>query len=233
MLYSKEKLLFNNLERDVYLYLKRTRNHSYRITANKISLTLPQIYKLPETIEIHKKALIQKVKERISENPELIPSTRLLEDECIQIYTDKYLIIRDNTPIKFDFNKSKSAIQMSADEEKNISKLTRKIIENYSISIEQRVRYINKITVNKIIQRVELKNNHSTWGLCSSKGEITISVNTLFAPMWALDYVIVHELCHLVHHDHSAKFWDLVERFYPKYKLAKKYLKEKGLELIL
>jgi predicted metal-dependent hydrolase len=97
--------------------------------------------------------------------------------------------------------------------------------------VELRVRQLNTLTIDKTLNYVDVKNNQSSWGLCSSKGEITISLNTLFAPLWVIDYIIIHELCHLTHHDHSIQFWNLVERFYPKYKLAKKYLKEKGMEL--
>lgn len=233
MLYSKEKILIQEVEHDVHLYLKRTRNHSYRITASKISLTLPNIYKLPETIEIHKSSLLSKVIERIEKQPELLVKTKLLDNDRIQIYTDNYDIIRNEEQKKFVFNTENKEIIFSQDEEKDKSKLIKKIGEHYNKFVDKRVRYINQITVKKNINLVELKNNHSTWGLCSTRGEITISINTLFAPIWVLNYVIVHELCHLVHHDHSVKFWTLVERFYPKYKEAKKYLKENGMGLVL
>ena len=171
--------------------------------------------------------------ERIEKQPELLIKNRLLESDILQIYTDKYSLKRNEVHKKFMFDSAEMQILFSPDEEKDKPKLIKKLSEIYSPKIDKRVRYINQITVKKNINFVELKNNHSTWGLCSTKGEITISINTLFAPVWVLDYVIIHELCHLVHHDHSARFWALVERFYPKYKLAKKYLKEHGMGLIL
>lgn len=233
MLYSVEKINFNGTERDIYLYLKKTRNHSYRITASKISLTLPNIYKSAEIIETHKLSLLQKINERITQQPDLIPKMRLLDLDYLPIYTDKIALVDNENTAQFNYDTIRKIIHLNKLDPKHKAKLIRKIIDLYMSEINLRVRSINQITVQKPIQVVELKNNHSTWGLCSSRGVITISVNTLFAPIWVLDYVIVHELCHLVHHDHSTRFWDLVERFYPKYKLAKKYLKEKGMELII
>ena len=48
----------------------------------------------------------------------------------------------------------------------------------------------------------------------------------MFAPPSVIDYVYIHELAHLVHHDHSAAFWKLVEQMMPDYRNAEKHLKE-------
>lgn len=232
MLYSKEKISINNTEREVYLYLKKTSNHSYRISSEKISLTLPHIYKNPETIAIHKKSLLEKVIERIHAQPELLPKERLLDKEFIRIYNDIFQVIPSSMGAKFELNPLAKTIQLTENREKNKTKLHTAISKYYTDKIDRRIRTINQITTQKPILSVSLKNNQSSWGLCSSKGDITISINTLLTPLWVLDYVIVHELCHLIHHDHSAEFWSLVERYYPKYKLAKKYLKEIGFSLM-
>ena len=50
----------------------------------------------------------------------------------------------------------------------------------------------------------------------------------MLAPPQVLDYVIVHELCHLTHMNHSKEFWDLVEKIMPDYKEKKQWLKENG-----
>lgn len=66
----------------------------------------------------------------------------------------------------------------------------------------------------------------SFWGHCSTNGNIVISVRLLFAPVKVIDYVLVHELAHLVHHDHSPRFWKVVEQIMPDYEEAEKHLKE-------
>ena len=55
----------------------------------------------------------------------------------------------------------------------------------------------------------------------------------MLAPPAILDYVVVHELCHLTHMNHSAAFWQKVESVYPDYRTARKWLKEHGQELVL
>jgi predicted metal-dependent hydrolase len=233
MLYSKEVITFQNTEKEVFLYLKKTRNHSFRITANKISMTLPNIYKNPDTIVKHKNELLDKIKARLHSEPEWIVKKRILDQTEIFIFNQphKILISADsNSKLEIDFpRKTITRPEVLSDRDK--IKLAKSIINHYQIPIEHRVHQLNALTVAKKLYQVDIKNNQSSWGLCSNKGEITISLNTLFAPLWVIDYIIVHELCHLVHHDHSPQFWSLVEHFYPKYKLAKKFLKEKGMEL--
>jgi predicted metal-dependent hydrolase len=65
----------------------------------------------------------------------------------------------------------------------------------------------------------------SRWGSCNSRAELSFSSLLAMTPNWVIDYVIVHELCHLQHMNHSADFWRLVEMNYPNYLLAKTWLK--------
>ncbi|MBA6264087.1 M48 family metallopeptidase [Colwellia sp. Bg11-12] len=65
----------------------------------------------------------------------------------------------------------------------------------------------------------------SRWGSCNSRKELSFSSLLAMTPKWIIDYVIVHELCHLRHMNHSADFWQLVALHYPNYLLAKTWLK--------
>ena len=67
------------------------------------------------------------------------------------------------------------------------------------------------------------------WGSCTARGTITVNPFLLQAPSSCIDYVIVHELCHLSVPDHSPAFWDLVNR-YPLAERARGYLLAKGTE---
>lgn len=65
----------------------------------------------------------------------------------------------------------------------------------------------------------------SRWGCCDRKGAITFNCLLIMLPLYLQRYVIIHELCHTVHFNHSQKFWSLVEKFEPNYKLCRKNLK--------
>ncbi len=75
---------------------------------------------------------------------------------------------------------------------------------------------------------IRIKDQKSRWGSCSSKRNMNFNWRLLMAPEPVCDYVIIHELCHLIHMNHSADFWNLVESICPDYRQYKKWLREKG-----
>ena len=68
----------------------------------------------------------------------------------------------------------------------------------------------------------------SRWGSCSAKGNINFSFRLIMAPMEVIDYVVVHELAHLAHKNHSQNFWAVVAQFAPQFKPARKWLNRQG-----
>lgn len=68
------------------------------------------------------------------------------------------------------------------------------------------------------------------WGSCSSTGDISLNWKLLIAPLAIIDYVIIHELCHIKHMDHSKKFWDLVNDHCAQYKIHRKWLRQNQYE---
>ena len=76
--------------------------------------------------------------------------------------------------------------------------------------------------------RVTVRNQRSKWGSCTAKGNLNFNCLLLLAPEEVLDYVIVHELCHLRHMDHSKEFWAEVVSLDPDHKAHRKWLREHG-----
>lgn len=76
--------------------------------------------------------------------------------------------------------------------------------------------------------KIKITNAKTRWGSCSSNLILRFNWRLVFAPREVLNYVIIHEMCHLVEMNHSKSFWDLVEKIYPEYKTAKLWLKENG-----
>jgi len=80
-------------------------------------------------------------------------------------------------------------------------------------------------------KNIVIKNQKTLWGSCSSKGNINYNYKIVMAPLEILDYIVVHELCHLVYMNHSKDFWDLVESIIPDWKKRRNWLKENGYKL--
>lgn len=106
-------------------------------------------------------------------------------------------------------------------------KLFQWYIEQAEREIEERTRlYGTRIGV--MPKSVTIKRMRCRWGSCSVKGSINLAWNIIMAPEDVLDYLIVHELCHLVHHNHSAQYWSLVAAVLPDYHKSRKWLRENG-----
>ncbi|MBE5808179.1 MAG: M48 family metallopeptidase [Clostridiales bacterium] len=79
--------------------------------------------------------------------------------------------------------------------------------------------------------RVTVREQRSRWGSCSAKHNLNFNWKLIMAPKPVLDYVVIHELCHLHEFNHSPRFWSLVEAQMPEYRVWKKWLKDHGDEL--
>ena len=73
-------------------------------------------------------------------------------------------------------------------------------------------------------KKVNIRDQKSRWGSCSQKGSLNFNYRVFLLPKKEMDYVIIHEICHLKEMNHSKKFWDLVEKKSPDYKKIKKDL---------
>jgi predicted metal-dependent hydrolase len=84
----------------------------------------------------------------------------------------------------------------------------------------------NKFEEVKVIPKLRIRKMKTRWGVCN-KSSMTVTLNTtlIHKDVTLIDYVIIHELCHFKHMDHSPSFWKEVEKYYPYYKLARKRLK--------
>lgn len=78
------------------------------------------------------------------------------------------------------------------------------------------------------VKKVGIRKMRSRWGSCSNDGNISINLLLGHLPDDLLEYVIVHELCHLVHHNHSRTFWTLVKAYLPDFKARKMSLRKFG-----
>ena len=78
---------------------------------------------------------------------------------------------------------------------------------------------------------IKIKEQKKRWGSCTSNKIIYINSRISMAPIDVIDYILVHEFCHLVHMNHSKEYWALVGTIFPNYKAKRNYLKENSLKL--
>ena len=97
------------------------------------------------------------------------------------------------------------------------------------INIPKRVRWyanLHKLDYKKI----RITSASRRWGSCTIQGNLNFTWKLVLLPIKVLDYVVVHELAHLLQHNHSKKFWSEVERMLPDYKERRKWLRKNGEE---
>ena len=113
------------------------------------------------------------------------------------------------------------------DEQKLISKLLIKFAQKFFLpAIQKKVLFYNEKYFKKPINDIKLKYNKSNWGSCSTGQNLNFSVRLFFAPDQAIDYVVIHELAHLIEMNHSDRFWQIVSDIMPDYKEMEKILKD-------
>lgn len=118
--------------------------------------------------------------------------------------------------------KAESLGLLSADEIKQIKKQARKIIP-------QRVEYwANKIGVT--YGRIAIRLQSSRWGSCAQNGNLNFNCLLVLMPQEILDSVVVHELCHRKHMNHSKEFYAEIDRVFPDYKRCYKFVNRKAVK---
>lgn len=116
-----------------------------------------------------------------------------------------------------------------------VTKLTanqiRELAERAKISIPPLVAaWAKKLGVS--YGRITIRNQRTRWGSCSSCGNLNFNCMLMLAPPQILEYVIVHELCHRKHMDHSPAFWALVQHHLPDQEVCRRWLKQNGSRLL-
>ena len=99
-------------------------------------------------------------------------------------------------------------------------------------------RLVNKTKRYSAILKVEptsinLKDYKAMWGSCSPKGVVSYNWRIILAPHKIVDYIVVHELCHLIEPNHSSKYWKQVRSVIPDYENSKEWLKINGSSLLI
>lgn len=164
---------------------------------------------------------------------------KITADMQIVVFVPVY--VSDNEIERLVISKSKwidehmLKVQSTIDERSKLEKITFEQIKELA---DQAVEYIPKRVKyyaekeNFIYNKITIKNLVSRWGSCSTKGNLNFNCLLMLTPDYVIDYIVVHELCHLREMNHSEKFWAEVEKIMPDYQRAELWLKQNGGNLI-
>ncbi|AXX84808.1 M48 family metallopeptidase [Aliarcobacter skirrowii] len=191
------KIELNNLLVDVELQNKKNIKHCYlRVLSNNLIQIRANRY---FTI-LDAKDLIYRKKDWLIENIQKQNSKKLKENEFLYFGEKKLL---SDFQIK-DLDKFYK---------EEIQKIIPSLVEKYSNLMQL---YPTKISYRK---------NRRTWGSCNFKNELNFNILLAKYPIFIIEYIVIHELAHIQHKNHSKDFYFLVEKFSPNYKKIEKFFK--------
>lgn len=230
---------FQQIPVELYQEPKRT---NWRYSFGKGGKLLVRIPKLESVQEAD---LLHEIRNRFEERMQLKPALydffspkRYDSGDVLRIggreYTLKIFIEpRKACTGKLVIDKNKRIIDIRADaymdnarRHKDMGTIISRIVAADCLpAFSRRVDELNDKFFQKDIKNIRFKQNHSNWGSCSSTHNLNFSSRLLFAPQVVQDYVIIHELAHLVELNHSDRFWDLVATVMPNYEAQELWLK--------
>ena len=207
------KIEIDNNVYDIEIIKKNNRNTYVRVKNGRIVVTtnyLTSKNSIIKLIEDNKDSIVKMIDK---------DSKKIEKNENFYYFGKKYDVI-------YGFNE----IDISDDkiyvlDKKSLDKyINKNIIDIFS----SRLNYWYNIFEERIpVPNLKIRKMTSRWGVCNIKNHnVTLNYNLSKYDMCCLDYVIVHELSHFIHPNHSSSFWSLVSKYYPKYKECRKMLKE-------
>lgn len=144
-------------------------------------------------------------------------------------YLNIYYKDINNAILNVENEKIEIILPLSYAEEDNTEQIKKMIDKMYYMIAEKEVESAMEKTrkmVGLAPEEYKIKKIKYAWGTCSSRKVITINQNLMMYSRKAIEYVVLHEICHLKYMNHSKKFWEMVESYMPDYKEAEKELKK-------
>lgn len=155
--------------------------------------------------------------------------------EKVYDHSESFLYLGNEYPIQIsqDINTKQDHVVFEGDklhiyvkqfeDEKIKQALKRFYYQQCKALVERRIQsYQNNFKTKP--RSIRISDSNRTWGTCDSKLQLTFNWKLAMAPLKVIDYVVVHEMCHMVHLNHDRSFWRLVGKIIPDYKEAENWL---------
>ena len=158
-----------------------------------------------------------------------LPKKKFINGEIFK-FLGKDLILKINisdakkTYIKNDY----ICLDLKDNTKNNRDKIKKELelfYRSFSEKILKEKTLIESKKMNLKVEKIKVRSYKNRWGSCSSNGDISYNWKLIMAPEKIINYVIIHELCHLIHFNHSSDYWWEVSKEHPNYKESKEWLK--------
>jgi predicted metal-dependent hydrolase len=210
----------------------RQKTASVRVRAGKVSVAIPR--SLPDS---HIEALVARKTRWIrkmllqQENAEPVEPREYVSGESFTYLGRNYrLMVESGNPVSVKLRQGSLWVRVP-DGCSNPEKVRKALTQWFRTHADQKLRekterYARVIGVSP--SAIAIKTFKSRWGSCDSRGLVKFNWKLIVAPNRIVDYVVVHELCHLKQHNHSPRFWKCVESVFPDYRECREWLKLNG-----
>jgi hypothetical protein len=194
------------------------------------------MHKIEEFL-LEKERWIEKHMREFAHLAEKFPEKKLAQAETFPFLGEHLSLRLVKTPLQqVFFSRHEKFLQMHLPES-SWSEITEEELQNYFPKLlkfyQREAEKLIKTRIQIWSQQMQLfpkalkfRNQKTRWGSCTSRGSIQINWRLIGAPVEVIDYILIHELSHLKHMDHSQDFWSLVEQHCPQYQESEKWLKE-------
>lgn len=203
------KFEIDNKEYNVIIIKKNNKNTYIRID-NSLNIVITTNYLMPK----------YKIKTLLKENEKVIK--KMIEKKEID---NNFYYLGNKYDIIIDDNINNIYIKENKIYTKDNNELNKWLNNQIKLIFKERLDLIYKtFNENIIYPDLKIRTMKSRWGVCNKKGYITLNSNLIKYSIDEIDYVIVHELSHYVHFNHSKEFWNTVSKYCKDYKKSIKIL---------
>src|SRR5918994_7928868 len=239
MIQQKDKVKYGTTT-ILYYIIKTRRIKTSELIVDADTITVRTPYDKDKT-EIQRLVLdkaswiLKKQKEHRETKPELIkPSFK--ENTTLPYFGKNYSLIINENQATNNLEVVDGKFEVNIKWAKLSSSILKKLYENWLIEKAQGIfedkveKHSKRIGVR--VKRIAIKNLRNRWGSLTKKDVVNLNINLMKSPEDVIDYIILHELCHLKIKEHSNHYWDLLHKFLPNYHDKVEWLKVNGSSLI-
>lgn len=208
----------------------RRKSADIRVEEGAVSIVVPNetsLEKIDQLLESKRRW----IKEKMALHQQTAPasSREFVSGEAFPYLGRNYRLkieIGDFAPVKLVHGRLLVTLPQSTQRQKMVRNA---LVRWYKRQAEQKIK--EKVTrfapaVGISPMGVDIRTFKSRWGSCTTKGKLEFNWQIMMAPNRMVDYVVMHELCHLIRHDHSPEFWNELGRAMPDYLQCREWLRE-------